>query len=264
MAVAALVLGIAGIVLCFIFIPSLLALIFGLVAAKRIRQSNGALTGTGLARAGWILGLIGLVIGASFVTAAVLGAFDDDDVALSDLEVGMCANLADLEGEVSSVPTVDCTEPHDAELTFIGQLNADGVAEYPGVSEVRATVEQECAGESFTDYVGANYDDSEFDIIRRLGVRHQLRVPQRGGMGSRGRRVHLLPFHPPRPRPHLVGARERPVDRASVEPVGRAGESGTLAATRASVASGACSASCCRRVPSRRRRSTSSKRPIST
>jgi hypothetical protein len=164
MAVAALVLGIAGIVLCFIFIPSLLALIFGLVAAKRIRQSNGALTGTGLARAGWILGLIGLVIGASFVTAAVLGAFDDDDVALSDLEVGMCANLADLEGEVSSVPTVDCTEPHDAELTFIGQLNADGVAEYPGVSEVRATVEQECAGESFTDYVGTNYDDSEFDI----------------------------------------------------------------------------------------------------
>jgi hypothetical protein len=25
-------------------------------------------------------------------------------------------------------------------------------------------VEQECAGESFTDYVGVPYDDSEFDV----------------------------------------------------------------------------------------------------
>jgi Domain of unknown function (DUF4190)/Septum formation len=164
MAVAALVLGIAGIVLCFIFIPSLLALIFGLVAAKRIRQSNGALTGTGLARAGWILGLVGLLVGAGFVTAAVLGAFDDGDVALDDLEVGTCANLAELDGQVSSVPTVECTEPHDAELTFIGQLNPDGAAEYPGVSDVRAMVEQECTGESFTDYVGVAYDESEFDV----------------------------------------------------------------------------------------------------
>ena len=42
MAIAALVLGISGAVLCFVFVPSILALIFGLVAARDIKRSAAA------------------------------------------------------------------------------------------------------------------------------------------------------------------------------------------------------------------------------
>ncbi|MGH9135216.1 MAG: DUF4190 domain-containing protein, partial [Ilumatobacteraceae bacterium] len=58
MALASMILGIVGLLTCFILVPSLLALIFGLVAAGRIKRSGGAVTGAGLARAGWILGII--------------------------------------------------------------------------------------------------------------------------------------------------------------------------------------------------------------
>ena len=39
------ILGIIGLVTCFIVIPALLAFIFGLVAARQIKRSAGALTG---------------------------------------------------------------------------------------------------------------------------------------------------------------------------------------------------------------------------
>jgi hypothetical protein len=158
MAVAAMVLGIIGLVMCFLFLFSILAIIFGLIATRRIRQSNGAVTGLGKARAGWILGIVGLVIGGLLVALSATGALDDD------VEVGMCADVSNLEGEVSSVPVVDCDEPHDAEVTATGELNPGGGGEYPGEGRVRQLVGEECSGQSFSDYVGVAYLDSELDV----------------------------------------------------------------------------------------------------
>lgn len=55
-AVASLVLGIIWI----FWIGSLLALIFGFIAKRQIDRSNGAQTGSGLAIAGIVLGLVGV------------------------------------------------------------------------------------------------------------------------------------------------------------------------------------------------------------
>lgn len=57
-AIAALVLGLLG--LCGI--GSILAIIFGAVAIKQIDESNGELTGKGMAKAGLILGIVWLAI----------------------------------------------------------------------------------------------------------------------------------------------------------------------------------------------------------
>jgi hypothetical protein len=58
-AVAALVCGIVG-VLCFI--PAIVAIVLGVSARRRIDQSNGQLTGRGMATAGFVLGIIWCVL----------------------------------------------------------------------------------------------------------------------------------------------------------------------------------------------------------
>jgi hypothetical protein len=54
-AIAALVCGIVG-VLCFI--SAIVAIVLGVSARRRIDQSNGQLTGRGMATAGFVLGII--------------------------------------------------------------------------------------------------------------------------------------------------------------------------------------------------------------
>ena len=79
MAIAALVLGIIGVPGAFFYgVPGILfgglALAFGLVARGRIRRSGGMVGGAGLATAGWILGICGLVIGILVIVAVVVFA----------------------------------------------------------------------------------------------------------------------------------------------------------------------------------------------
>ncbi len=72
-AVAALVLGIVGLLLCVLVVPSLLATIFGGVALSQIKQQPVAYRGRGMAIAGLVLGLVGLAL---FLTVIIFGSFD--------------------------------------------------------------------------------------------------------------------------------------------------------------------------------------------
>jgi hypothetical protein len=62
MAIASLVLGILSIT-CIGLIGTILAVVFGILSRKKIKESGGALKGEGLALAGIILGIAGAVIG---------------------------------------------------------------------------------------------------------------------------------------------------------------------------------------------------------
>ncbi|MGH9199553.1 MAG: DUF4190 domain-containing protein, partial [Acidimicrobiia bacterium] len=76
-ATAALILGLLGIVLCPLIL-SIPAIILGRQSQRRIEMSAGALSGLGLAKAGWILGIIGTAVGAIpllfILFAVILGA----------------------------------------------------------------------------------------------------------------------------------------------------------------------------------------------
>jgi hypothetical protein len=65
-AVLALVLGVAGVLLgwcCFLFgAASIAAIILGRISEREIAASRGALSGAGMARAGFVLGIVGLVL----------------------------------------------------------------------------------------------------------------------------------------------------------------------------------------------------------
>jgi hypothetical protein len=71
--VAALVLGIVGVVACWFVVPSLLAVIFGAVALNQMKHQPVAYSGRGLAIAGLVLGLVGLVL---FVLVLAFGRVD--------------------------------------------------------------------------------------------------------------------------------------------------------------------------------------------
>ena len=77
MAIAALVAGIVGIVTCACLVPSILAIVFGVIAKKDIAESGGAKTGGGLAQAGFILGIVGVVLGiVNWIIVAATGSFE--------------------------------------------------------------------------------------------------------------------------------------------------------------------------------------------
>jgi hypothetical protein len=150
------ILGIIGLVLCFIVVPSLLALIFGLVAAGQIKRGAGAVTGRGLARAGWIMGIIGLLAGGAFIVAAASGAFEGGETAVFDLERGDCANFdfnpeAGRIIEVSTVDVVDCDEEHEAEVIEVGELNPDEDRDYPSNDELLEESYAACGREDRTN-----------------------------------------------------------------------------------------------------------------
>ena len=67
LAVASLVLGILSLPLCFLFVPALLAVIFGIIALSQIKGNPGQ-AGRGQAIAGLILGGISL----GFIVVAII------------------------------------------------------------------------------------------------------------------------------------------------------------------------------------------------
>ena len=161
LATAALVCGIVGLVLFFVVVPSVVALVLGLIAWQRARAAPGLGDARGRALGGWILGLVG-VLGfvAIMVTAVVNGDLDDDDsVGVEELQAGLCIDVPD-DDRIFEVPERDCDEPHDAEVFAIREL--DG-ASYPGDEAVQQRASEVCSGTAFEEYFSVPYLDSSLD-----------------------------------------------------------------------------------------------------
>lgn len=79
-----------------------------------------------------------------------------------ELAVGDCFDdTSSADTELSDVPIVDCTEPHDNEVFFTFEL-ADG--DFPGDDAILTEAESRCLP-AFEDYVGRDYASSELDIF---------------------------------------------------------------------------------------------------
>jgi uncharacterized membrane protein len=80
LAIASLVTGILGIFpCCLVGIVSILGIVFGVVARKNIDASQGAEKGRGMATAGLICGVVGLVIGIVYwIVVVATGNYEFD------------------------------------------------------------------------------------------------------------------------------------------------------------------------------------------
>ena len=63
LAIISLVTGIIGLLCCNYFVLSIAAIVTGFIGRKQIRESGGTQKGDGMAKAGFILGIVGIVLG---------------------------------------------------------------------------------------------------------------------------------------------------------------------------------------------------------
>lgn len=99
---------------------------------------------------------------AAALPLAFLGACTSTNVLA--LGVGDCLQSDVLEGDVSDVAVVPCSDPHDAEVYAILGLTGEG---YPGIEAVSTAAEEFCLPE-FEQFVGVSYPDSEIVVYPLL------------------------------------------------------------------------------------------------
>lgn len=100
------------------------------------------------------------------------------------LSVGDCFDaMATENNEVSDVPTVDCSEPHDFEV--IRAVNMEGSA-YPGADALFEFADAECEA-AFEAYTGRSYSDSG-------GLDYDYLYPTQGSWAVGDREVLCLVF----------------------------------------------------------------------
>ncbi len=166
MATASLVLGIVGLPMFFALVPSILALVLGLVAWSRAKAAPGPNDGRGRALAGWVLGLVGvvaflgLIVGGGFA-----GWYDEDEVGVNELEVGQCVDVDHDARQLSTVPRHDCDEDHGGEVYLVQAVEGTAHDEYPGDESMRRQAEDVCAGDGFEEYVGTPYARSALEFV---------------------------------------------------------------------------------------------------
>lgn len=114
-------------------------------------------------------------------TGEITEANDTADVFL--LAVGDCTNdEGTTSGEINTVATVPCSDPHDNEAYLSVDL-PDG--EFPGDEAVGTQADQICY-DGFAEFVGASYDASTLDYFPI--------TPTEGSWGSGDREVLCLVF----------------------------------------------------------------------
>jgi hypothetical protein len=89
-----------------------------------------------------------VVVVAVVIGILVVQLARGDSVDVTDLAVGECfsldASVAD-DGSIDLVDTLDCAEPHDAQVVAVGELNPGGERAYPLDEELFAEVDARCS-----------------------------------------------------------------------------------------------------------------------
>src|SRR5699024_2074280 len=95
------------------------------------------------------------VVGAAGLSASLAAC-----AQVASVEVGSCVNSRDLKGEVTEIPTAECTEQHDAQVFHKFDLE-DG--DFPGQEKVDSMAEEGCAAK-FEGFVGTPLEESDLGV----------------------------------------------------------------------------------------------------
>jgi hypothetical protein len=80
----------------------------------------------------------------------------DGEAGVFTLQTGDCLNDAAETGDVTMVPVIDCTKPHDSEI-YASAVMDDG--KYPGLDPTREFAKTTCAAQ-FETFVGLSDEQS--------------------------------------------------------------------------------------------------------
>ncbi len=90
---------------------------------------------------------------------SLLGVPADDGDDVFSIVVGDCLNDADVPDEVTTLPIVDCAEPHDSEVFARTEAAGD---DFPGSDVLQGTLVEFCRGDAFTEFVGIPFAESRY------------------------------------------------------------------------------------------------------
>ena len=97
---------------------------------------------------GWLVALLATVVGVVLVgVLAIVALTSGGDTLVLDLDVGDCFELpADMsQAAIDQVATVECDDPHQAEVFAAAELNPDRELPYPGEEPLFRTADRRCA-----------------------------------------------------------------------------------------------------------------------
>lgn len=161
MALWSMIFGIAGVVLCFVVLPAMVAVLLAVLALRQIGRADGAVTGKGMAIAGLALGIVGTVVGVGVIV--IIATQVSGTTSVFDLEVGDCVELPANGAEIARLENFDCTEPHGAEVVSVGELGEAG-DEYPGRDEVTMASRLACVAD-FQEAFGVDHVTAGFELF---------------------------------------------------------------------------------------------------
>lgn len=106
-----------------------------------------------------------LVLAATALTGcSLLGSIADStpagEVDAFAIKVGDCLNDAQINDEITSVPFIECSEPHDSEVFARTDVAGDA---FPGNASLETQLADFCRGDVFTQFIGIPYEDSVYD-----------------------------------------------------------------------------------------------------
>ncbi|WP_329136015.1 DUF4190 domain-containing protein [Streptomyces sp. NBC_01476] len=151
-------LAIASLVTALLCIP-LVGLILGIFGLRQVNRRGDR--GKGLAISGIVIGSVGTLVTALVVVLGVIGALDEGNTHVADINAGQCFNtvhssLSDYGDEGTRSTTVDvvpCDQKHDAEAYRVFPLDPGDDGGYPGVDAISRTASDSCARYA-DDYLG--------------------------------------------------------------------------------------------------------------
>ena len=168
-ATTALVLGILGVVGCWILAP--IAWWIGRKELRAIDEGRRTPDNRSSARAGQILGIVGTALLVLLVPVAIVGIVlaqverdeegqitEEGTLSVFDLEVGDCGDLPDLE-VYQSVTVLPCDQGHEFEVYAISTFTDAQGSDYPGDEAAAGWADQECYAD-FATYVGVSWEES--------------------------------------------------------------------------------------------------------
>lgn len=88
------------------------------------------------------------------------GTAEGDTTDVFTIKVGDCLNDGNIEGTVSEVKKIECSEPHDSEA-YASVIMDDG--DFPGDAAVEDQAVTDCTSE-FNAFVGMDYQESTLDF----------------------------------------------------------------------------------------------------
>ena len=104
--------------------------------------------------------LVGALLSGCSLLNSLGGGPPAGEVDAFAIKVGDCLNDADVSDEITSVPFVECSQPHDSEVFARTEITGDV---FPGDDELETQLAEFCRGDAFTQFIGIEFADSMYD-----------------------------------------------------------------------------------------------------